>query len=95
MAEIALKKMHYRATTLKPRDIFDVAVVDKLDREALVGNLGGIADSKDGLLRRLNGINEDFLKAELEELDIQPGWENEKANCLRIVRSIVERIPRP
>jgi hypothetical protein len=95
VAEIALKKMHYRATMLKPRDIFDIAVVDKLDRDALVGNLGRVADSKDGLLRRLNGLKEDFLKAELEELDIQPGWENEKANCLTIVRSIVERIPRP
>lgn len=95
VAEIALKKMHYRATMLKPRDIFDIAVADKLDRAALVANLGVVAHCKSDLLRRLDGIHESFLKAELEELDVRPGWEDEKAGCLRTVRSVVERIPEP
>jgi hypothetical protein len=29
-AEIALKKLHYRTTMLKPRDLFDISVIDAI-----------------------------------------------------------------
>jgi hypothetical protein len=93
--EIALKKIHYRATMLKPRDIFDIAIVDAIDHDHLVAGLHAIADRKDDLLRRLTAIHPDFLEAEIAELDIQSGWDNEKANCLDIVRSIAKLIPTP
>lgn len=92
-AEIALKKMHYRPTMLKARDIFDIAVVECIDREALVGNLNAISCKKSALLKRLDGIDRRFLQAELAELDIQDGWAGQKKNCLETVRSLVERIP--
>ena len=60
-AEIALKKLHYRATMLKPRDVFDIAVVDAIDREGLTTHLHEVAEKKDDLVRRLGDINEDFL----------------------------------
>jgi hypothetical protein len=92
--EIALKKLHYRATMLKPRDVFDIAVIDAIDRDALVANLHEVADKKDDLLRRLDDIKEDFLQAELGELDIRPGWERHKKTCLETARAIVGRIPK-
>jgi Nucleotidyl transferase AbiEii toxin, Type IV TA system len=70
-AEIALKKMHYRPTMLKSRDIFDIAVANSIEREALVGNLKEISDKKSALLKRLDGIDRKFLQAELAELDIR------------------------
>jgi hypothetical protein len=92
-AEIALKKMHYRPTTLKSRDIFDIAVADSIDHEALVGNLNEISDKKSALLKRLGGIDRKFLQSELAELDIQKGWNDQKKTCLETVRSLVELIP--
>jgi hypothetical protein len=92
-AEIALKKMHHRPTMLKARDIFDIAVVDSIDHEALVDNLNEISDKKSGLLKRLSGIDRKFLHAELAELDIQEGWNEQKESCLETVRSLVEQIP--
>jgi Nucleotidyl transferase AbiEii toxin, Type IV TA system len=92
-AEIALKKMHYRPTMLKSRDIFDIAVADSIDHEALVGNLNEISDKKSALLKRLGGIGRKFLQAELAELDIQEGWDDQKKSCLETVRSLVELIP--
>ena len=92
-AEIALKKMHYRPTMLKPRDIFDIAVADSIDHEALVGNLNVISDKKSALLKRLDGIDRKFLQAELAELDIQEGWHDQKKSCRETVRSLVEQIP--
>ena len=92
-AEIALKKMHHRPTMLKSRDIFDIAVADSIDHEALVGNLNEIADKKSALLKRLDGIDRKFLQAELAELDIQEDWGDWKKSCWETVRSLVEKIP--
>ena len=77
-AEIALKKMHYRPTMLKPRDIFDIAVANSLDHDALVGNLSVISDKKNALIKRLDNVDRKFLQAELAELDIQAGWDDQK-----------------
>lgn len=92
-AEIALKKMYYRPTMLKSRDIFDIAVADSIDHQALVGNLNEISEKKSALLKRLGGINREFLEAELAELDIQEGWDDQKRSCLATVRSLVDQIP--
>ncbi|WP_249150364.1 hypothetical protein [Bradyrhizobium sp. JYMT SZCCT0180] len=87
------KKMHYRPTMLKSRDIFDIAVADSIDHEALVGNLHEISDKQNALRKRLDAIDPKFLQAELAELDIQEGWDDQKKNCLETVQSLVEQIP--
>jgi hypothetical protein len=92
-AEIALKKMHYRSTMLKPRDIFDIAVACSIDREALIGHLNVVSGKKSALLHRLNDIDRKFLQAELAELDIREGWDDQTTNCLETVRALVEQIP--
>jgi hypothetical protein len=91
--EIALKKMHHRATMLKPRDIFDIAVVKKIDSGPLIANLSKVASKKEDLVRRIASIRIDYLKVDLAELDIQPGWEHEEETCLETVRSLVAQIP--
>ena len=93
-AEIALKKLHYRASMLKPRDVFDISVIDAIAGDTLAANLHEVAEKKDDLLRRLDNIKENFLQAELAELDIRPGWENHKTTCLETVRTVVGRIPK-
>jgi hypothetical protein len=90
--EIALKKLHYRATMLKPRDVFDISVVNAIDGDALIANLHEVAEKKNDLLRRLDAIKEDFLQAELAELDIRPRWEKHKKTCLETVRGIVAKL---
>ena len=91
---IALKKMYHRATMLKPRDIFDIAVVKKFDGARLIANLGDVASKKGGLVRRLASIQVGYLTADLAELDIQPGWDREQETCLETVRSLVAQIPK-
>lgn len=93
-AEIALKKMYHRATMLKPRDIFDITVIKKIDGGSLTTNLSVVASKKDDLLRRVNSIRVDYLRADLAALDIQPGWEQEQETCLETVRALVEQIPK-
>jgi Nucleotidyl transferase AbiEii toxin, Type IV TA system len=92
-AEIALKKLHYRATMLKARDIFDIAVIDATSGDILSAHLHEVADKKSDLLRRLDGMKEDYLRDELAELDIRPRWEKQKETCLETVKALVARIP--
>jgi len=42
-----------------------------------------IADKKSALLKRLDGIDRKFLQAELAELDIQQGWDDQKKSVSR------------
>jgi hypothetical protein len=77
---------------LKPRDIFDIAVADSLDHDALVRNLSVISDKKSALIKRLENVDRKFLQAELTELDIQAGWDDQKKNCLDTTRSLVNQI---
>jgi hypothetical protein len=78
---------------LKPRDVFDIAVIDAIDRDVLCANLHEVSEKKADVIRRLDHINEDFLQSELAELDIRPAWESHKTACLETVRAIVGQIP--
>lgn len=91
--EIALKKLVYRGSMLKVRDIFDIAVVDHFFPDLLRSNLLPVAHSKAKVLARLNGISEDFLGLELNELDISQRWQKEAHGCLQRVRSVIAAVP--
>jgi hypothetical protein len=51
-----------------------------------------VASLKPGILARLEGISEDFLRLELDELDITGGWRTEADRCLRRVLEIIKTI---
>jgi hypothetical protein len=48
---------------------------------------------KGALIKRLENVDRKFLQAELAELDIQAGWDDQKKNCLDTTRSLVNQIP--
>jgi hypothetical protein len=87
--EIALKKLTYRGRMLKVRDIFDIAVVDHYFPDLLRSNLIHVKDSKAGILARLHGVSENFLRLELNELEISESWRREADTCLVRVRAII------
>ena len=93
--EIALKKLFYRAGSLKVRDIFDIAVVDSIDHELLRANLHHASGVKQDILKRLASLSEDYCRRELAELDIQDEWQHIAGECLVRTRKIVESIPDP
>jgi hypothetical protein len=52
-----------------------------------------ISDKKSALIKRLDNVDRKFLQAELAELDIHAGWDDQKKNCLDTTRSLVKQIP--
>lgn len=93
--EIALKKLVYRAGSLKIRDIFDIAVVDSIDHELLRANLHHASGVKQDILKRLASLPDDYCRQELAELDIQDEWQHIAGECLARTRKIVESIADP
>jgi hypothetical protein len=90
-----LKKLNYRGSMLKVRDIFDISVVDALFPELLRDNLSRVAPIKPKIIARLDMISENFLQLELGELDVTESWRSGAANCLPRVRKIIAAIPEP
>ena len=93
--EIALKKLVYRAGSLKVRDIFDIAVVDSIDHKPLRANLHHASGVKQDILKRLASLSKDYCRQELAELDIQDDWQHIADECLVLTRKTVEGIPDP
>jgi hypothetical protein len=91
--EIALKKLHYRGTLLKVRDIFDIAVVDSHQTGVLNRNLVRVSQLKQGITARLSDISDEFCRRELAELDIADDWRGVADTCLSRVRQIVRDMP--
>jgi hypothetical protein len=91
--ETALKKLSYRGTLLKIRDVFDIAVVDSLYSDVLHDKLRHVAHLKSGILERLRGIQEEFFLREIEELAILDRWRPLADNSLHRLREIAAKIP--
>jgi Nucleotidyl transferase AbiEii toxin, Type IV TA system len=94
-AEIALKKLFHRAEGLKPRDIFDIAVVlsAEIDAKELERQLTILEPVKSALVNRLARLPDPYYQAALAELDIFPPWESVKAKARSMVESLVYSIP--
>lgn len=85
--EIAIKKLNYRGSMLKVRDIFDIAVVDSIFSDLLHDQLPHVAHLKLAITKRLSGISEEFCRQALEELAIADKWRPLASTCLERVRS--------
>jgi hypothetical protein len=72
--ETAIKKLAYRGSMLKVRDIFDISVVDAVYHDLLRANLHHVEHLKPAILARLDSISEDYLRLEMAELDISDDW---------------------
>lgn len=93
--EIALKKLNYRGTLLKVRDIFDIVVVDQIFPDLLQDNLRHVSHLKTAINTRLASVQEGFVRNELAELNIAEEWRSIADICLDRMREIAEGIPEP
>lgn len=91
--EIAVKKMFHRAEALKPRDIFDIAVVATRHHDELVGELHAVAHKREALLKRMATLPDAYYRQALEELDIRDRWTPTKATARETLQRLIESIP--
>jgi hypothetical protein len=92
--EIVLKKLFYRADLLKPRDIFDTAVVLASSHASqLLNNLPLIVEKRSALLKRLGNIPDEYFKAAMEELDVLDDWKHVIPGARRTVIELIDASP--
>ena len=78
---------------LKVRDMFDISVVDVLFPELLRGNLPLVVRLKAAILGRLNSVSEEYLRHEIDELDIMGDWKTLALSCRDRAHELVAAIP--
>ena len=94
--EIILKKLHYRAGLLKPRDIFDTAVVLSTEHATCLIDHGYLlANVRERLIKRLNDLPDEYFHAAMDELNIFPEWEHITASARDSVMDYVTDLPKP
>lgn len=90
--EVCISKMFHRPRTLKGRDIFDIAVVDRSMSAQLSDSLVHLVSKKADLQARMNEWTPSLIAEAMAPINIMPGWENIPAIALERVREVVEAI---
>jgi hypothetical protein len=69
--EIITKKIYYRAASIKPRDIFDIAAAGKQHREPIIKELRKYRDQVTQAVSTIEKLNVDFVNAAIAQLAIK------------------------
>jgi hypothetical protein len=69
--EIITKKIHYRGTTIKPRDIFDIAAAGELHAALIVKELKAYRDDVAKTITTIEKLNPDFVNSAIAQLRIK------------------------
>jgi hypothetical protein len=76
VAEIITKKVFYRGSSIKARDIFDIAAAAKDRRDEIVLALSSYPERVAGTLEKLQKLNPEFVDAAINALAISGAYRN-------------------
>ena len=92
VVEIIAKKIHYRGTIIKPRDIFDIAAAARLDRDSLVGALRDLNDDAAKTLTAIERLKPDFVNATIAELIIKDPFKLIADTALEDAKAVLKAV---
>lgn len=69
--EIITKKIYYRGTSIKPRDIFDIAAAGERHGDQVIKELRNYRDQVSQAFRTIDKLNADFVSAAIAQLAIK------------------------
>jgi hypothetical protein len=72
--EIITKKIHYRGTALKPRDVFDIAAAGERYASSMIEALKPYRDDVVAALAKMARLNPEFVNAAIAQLLIKEGY---------------------
>jgi Nucleotidyl transferase AbiEii toxin, Type IV TA system len=92
VAEIIAKKIHYRGSSIKPRDIFDIAAAAKHDRNCLINALKDHKDDVGKTLLAIDRLKLDFVNATIAELAIREKFKPVAATALEDAKALLRSV---
>lgn len=90
--EIITKKVYYRGSEAKPRDIFDIAAAARSQLGAVVNALGDFPEQVARTKERLEKLNPEFVDRAIAQLMIMPDYEAPAADSLNTALAVLDEV---
>jgi len=92
LAEIITKKVRFRGSHIKPRDVFDIAAAARFERTPIVDALRGYRNDVAATLTTIDRLNPDFVKATISALAIEEAFRPVAMTALEETRDLLRAI---
>lgn len=90
--EIIAKKVYYRGSEAKPRDIFDIAAAARSQLRSVVEALAAFPEQVSRTKERLEKLNPEFVNRAIAQLMIMPGYEASAADSLDTALAVLDEV---
>lgn len=90
--EIITKKIYHRGSTIKPRDIFDIAAAAEQHAASVIGALQSYHDEVKSTLKTLDKLNPDFVNAAIAQLSIRDKYRSVATTALERAKAILQAV---
>ena len=87
--EIITKKIYHRGSSIKPRDIFDIAAAGEKQANSIINELKSYKDEVTRTLSVMEKLNPDFIKRAIAELAIKPQYDAIAKRAMERAREIL------
>lgn len=92
VAEIIAKKVHFRGTHIKPRDIFDIAAAAKSNRQQIVDALQVYRNDVAATLAAMDRLNPEFVNAAIGALAINEDYQTVAKAALDDAKALLKDV---
>ncbi|RWE19725.1 MAG: hypothetical protein EOS41_29955 [Mesorhizobium sp.] len=90
--EIIVKKVYYRGSEAKPRDIFDIATAARSQLGPVVNALRAFPEQVSRTKDRLEKLNSEFVGRAIAQLRIMPDYEASAADSLGTALAVLDEV---
>ncbi len=90
--EIIAKKIYYRGSSIKPRDIFDIAAAGEQHAAFVVEALRSYRDEVDVTLKTIDRLNPDFVHGAIAQLSIKDKFRPIAKTALQRTKEILRAV---
>ncbi|WP_167484190.1 nucleotidyl transferase AbiEii/AbiGii toxin family protein [Mesorhizobium tamadayense] len=90
LPEIIAKKVYYRGSEAKPRDIFDIAAAARSQLDEVVNALRALPEQVARTRQRMETLNPEFVGRAIAQLMIMPEYEASAADSLDVALAVLD-----
>jgi hypothetical protein len=90
--EIITKKIYYRGSSIKPRDIFDIAAAGQQHVDSVIGALRNYRNEVEVTLMTIDKLNPDFVNSAIAQLSIKDKFRSVAKTALQQTRELLRAV---
>lgn len=87
--EIIVKKIYHRGSSIKPRDIFDIAAASDQHAASIIDALQSYRDEVRTTLKTLDKLNPEFVNAAIAQLSINDEYQSLAKTALERAKAVL------